>query len=123
MVFLRKQWVWLMLTLLWMGVIFWFSDQPGSVKETEYIFGDWNSAVRKVAHFGEFALLTWLSWNLWRPTARPYTLAGLTAFLYACSDEYHQLFVVNRGGRVLDVLIDGLGIAFALWLLKRKKAS
>ena len=30
-------------------------------------------------------------------------------FLYACSDEIHQLFIPGRSGEILDVLIDTLG--------------
>ena len=31
------------------------------------------------------------------------------SFLYACSDEIHQLFVPGRSGNILDVLIDTVG--------------
>ena len=30
-------------------------------------------------------------------------------FIYACSDEIHQLFVSGRSGEILDVLIDTTG--------------
>ena len=46
------------------------------------------------------------------------------AFLYACSDEIHQLFIVGRTGRVLDVIIDTLGAStgvFSYYFLFRKK--
>lgn len=36
-------------------------------------------------------------------------IALLLAFLYACSDEYHQTFVVGRTGQFKDVLIDFSG--------------
>ena len=36
-------------------------------------------------------------------------LAVFFAFLYACSDEVHQLFVVGRAGQVKDVFIDTFG--------------
>lgn len=36
-------------------------------------------------------------------------IALLLAFLYACSDEYHQTFVVGRTGQFNDVLIDFSG--------------
>ena len=36
-------------------------------------------------------------------------IALLLAFLYACSDEYHQTFVVGRSGQFKDVLIDFSG--------------
>ena len=36
-------------------------------------------------------------------------IALLLACLYACSDEYHQTFVVGRTGQFNDVLIDFSG--------------
>ena len=57
--------------------------------------------------------------------------AGLTAF-YACTDEFHQLFVPGRAGLLSDVLIDSLSavlglVVFALlqkfvvWFCRRKE--
>lgn len=36
-------------------------------------------------------------------------LAIFLSFLYACSDEVHQLFVVGRSGEIRDVLLDTFG--------------
>ena len=33
----------------------------------------------------------------------------LICFLYACSDEFHQLFVYGRSAEIKDVLIDSFG--------------
>lgn len=85
-------------------------------------------AVRKTAHFSEYALLgvlltllldsygvrwRWLSW------------AGCT--LYAATDEIHQLFVAGRTGKWQDVLIDSSGaltgmllVLLVLWLIRRR---
>lgn len=44
-------------------------------------------------------------------------LAGLAfayCFLYACSDEIHQLFVPGRSGKFTDVLIDSAGALLAV---------
>jgi len=46
-------------------------------------------------------------------------LAGLAftyCFLYACSDEIHQLFVPGRSGKFTDVLIDSAGALLAVLL-------
>jgi VanZ family protein len=47
-------------------------------------------------------------------------------FLYACSDEFHQLFVPGRAGRFTDVLIDctvaGL-ITIIIWIRTKKGAG
>ena len=37
--------------------------------------------------------------------------------LYACSDEFHQLFVPGRAGMIQDVMIDSIGIILALCLI------
>jgi len=41
------------------------------------------------------------------------------SFLWAVIDEVHQLFVPTRDGKIRDILIDTMGILFALYLLKR----
>ena len=38
-------------------------------------------------------------------------IALAIVFLYACTDEFHQLFVPGRAGRFTDVLIDCFGCA------------
>jgi VanZ family protein len=54
----------------------------------------------------------------------------LICFLYACSDEIHQNFVVGRDGNFFDVIIDSIGYLFGIFLyfggrlwIKRKKNS
>ncbi len=44
-----------------------------------------------------------------RKPSRFWAWAWGGAFLYAVTDEIHQLFVPRRAGRVLDVCIDSLG--------------
>ena len=36
-------------------------------------------------------------------------ISTFLVFLYACSDEVHQLFVVGRSGEIFDVLLDSFG--------------
>lgn len=49
----------------------------------------------------------------------------LCTFLYACSDELHQLYVGGRAGQFTDVLIDTTGgfiaVIFIYLILRRKK--
>ncbi len=79
--------------------------------------------VRKGAHMTEFAILAvlfyaWMSrWKITR-LRRGGFAAAMTIF-YACTDEFHQLFVPGRSGRITDVLIDSAGavIGMALFLL------
>jgi VanZ family protein len=87
--------------------------------------------IRKCAHLTEYAVLALL---LWRAVRRPVKndprpwrcpepgLALAIVFLYATSDEFHQIFVSMRTALVSDVFIDTVGGAaglFALWTIGR----
>jgi VanZ family protein len=62
-------------------------------------------------HVLEYALLAlFCHWATgWRRNR--IAIVAFGCLLYAASDEVHQLFVDQRGGRVSDVLIDSGGIA------------
>jgi uncharacterized membrane-anchored protein len=93
------------------------------------------AVVRKSAHVGEYAALSFLVWRALRKPhrndQRPWTwkepamvLGG--AALYAITDEWHQSFVPNRQGAVFDVFIDLSGAVMAMalvWLLHRRRAK
>jgi VanZ family protein len=83
-------------------------------------------AVRKCAHVTEYAILAVLVWRALsqpkRGEQRPWNWseAGLAlAFVafYATTDELHQVFVPNRQGSFLDVLLDTFGAGMGLLLL------
>lgn len=42
-------------------------------------------------------------------TIKIYSITILFCFIYACTDEYHQTFILGRTGQLKDVLIDTLG--------------
>jgi VanZ family protein len=81
---------------------------------------------RKTGHLTEYALLALL---LWRGLRQPqkgihhpwrWDEAGLSlaiVFLYAASDEFHQIFVPMRTALVSDVFIDTVGGVIGLMLL------
>lgn len=83
--------------------------------------------VRKTAHFTEYAILGLLFYlNLkhyskkqslnhhlgQKQSPKLFALAILFSALYACTDEFHQLFVPGRTGQPFDVLVDTLGATF-----------
>lgn len=78
--------------------------------------------VRKCAHAAEYAVLAVFVRTVLRSRKEPSdekkaALSGLAfAFLYACTDEFHQLFVEGRSGRFSDVMIDTGGAAAGLLL-------
>lgn len=76
--------------------------------------------VRKGAHFSIFLLLGFLVVGLLKEfhtiTWKEMFLAFVFSFIYACSDEIHQLFVPGRSGNIIDVVIDSLGSYFGILL-------
>ena len=69
--------------------------------------------VRKAAHMSEYALLTLtLIYGFYKnhyPIQKIMIYSLIGTFLYACSDEMHQLFIGGRAGQFADVLIDTCG--------------
>lgn len=80
-----------------------------------------NPPLRKAAHMTEYAVLAMLFFLFFKmmdvPKRRNYLISILLTFLYATSDEFHQLFVPGRSGSVKDVLIDSTGGVIAVLLL------
>lgn len=128
--------LWLAVVLV-AGMIFWFSAQSGTassqlsggitekvvvVVEPDYaslpepeqqtLFDAVQFAVRKSAHFSEYALLGFLL----RLLCASYALrrGGLVAWLcgtgYAATDELHQWFVAARSAMWQDVCLDSSGV-------------
>lgn len=123
---------WIML-LLWMTFIFYMSSKSGSESSTQSNFiykiindmginlgGDFEEVsiiiIRKSAHFLEYMILYILSVNLMNKYNKSnkmiFIYSLILVFLYACSDEIHQLFVQSRAGKFTDVCIDSLGGVF-----------
>ena len=102
--------------LVMMVLIFFFSSLPS--KSIPY-YGGLDFLIKKGAHAIGYGLLG-LSYYyaLPRSLSRIYRwlLAMIMAILFALSDEFHQSFVEGRNSGLNDVLIDGLGAAFALFL-------
>lgn len=104
--------------LVLMAVIFLFSAQPNLNSGLGWI----DHVGRKCVHASEYALLCFLWWRALRTrmdTAAALLPAWVIAFLYACSDEYHQRFTAGRHSSWVDVAIDSMGAAlFALLTLR-----
>ena len=117
------------LLIIWMCVIFIMSNQPAQISDSQSMgvielfssmginidgfFGQLaNFVVRKCAHFIEYMILSLLTFNvlnLYVNAKRVFILTIAVVFIYACTDEIHQLFIVGREGAVRDVIIDTLG--------------
>src|SRR3989344_4405273 len=92
----------------WAGVIFYFSSIP-SLESGFAVSVDW--ALRKAAHIGVYAVLTLLIFRALHnghniEIKKALLWAAVFALGYALSDEFHQLYVPGRQGRLRDVGID-----------------
>lgn len=98
--------------LIWSAIIFYFSSIPGLRSAYTADFADF--ILRKTAHITEFALLTLLSYRVGRLlfNKKNNAMSGAIFFsiLYAISDEIHQIYVVAREGKTVDIGIDAIGI-------------
>lgn len=134
----RKRNVFLVFTIAWIGVIYFFTLQPGDtsgdisesflmklIRAFPSLFGDaenisgqtleeWHYILRKCAHFSEYMVLGVLSAGTFLQTRWKHKVmyGFLFCVIIAMSDETIQLFVPERAGRIMDVLIDSVG-AFA----------
>lgn len=106
--------------LLLMGLIFALSAMPSdNVDRGPLVF-----LARKLAHFGEYALLMALWWRALRTrlsVRKAVGLAFVISIVYAASDEIHQLSVQGRAGAPRDVLIDTIGAATVAALILRAR--
>ncbi len=105
---------------LWMALIFYLSSISGLKTGVESIAIE--ILIRKIAHLFVYFILTLLIWRVlkrrWKISFNKKIFICLfLVLLYAISDEVHQYFVDNRAGRVVDVLIDGLGSIIGLGLI------
>ena len=97
--------------VLWAAVIFAFSSIPSLATD----LGVWDTILRKGAHMTEYAILGLL---LLRAIGRelPALAVGIG---YAITDEIHQHFVSGRHASPIDVLIDTIGLALGIFVVRR----
>lgn len=97
--------------------VFCFGWDEATLLEMAYM---WDYPIRKLAHMTEFGILAVLIYFLMRyygkfsVTKKKYVDAWLLTVCYACTDEFHQLFVPGRSGNLFDVGVDSTGALLAL---------
>lgn len=137
--------VYLCILILWMGVIFAFSNQNAEVSENvsdgftskvvdvvstvkkdesikenkKEIIEDSRFFIRKTAHFSLYLILEILIYLNVKDVKKinPIIISLIFCILYACSDEIHQMFINERTAKVLDVLIDTTGSLTGILLI------
>ena len=99
------------------GVVLWtcsiMKDYDTCANNRSKYIDPYTFFARRLAHFSIYFILGMLLIS----TVCEYRLldmksiiiAFIIAFLYACSDEFHQLFVNGRSARIVDVFLDGFG--------------
>ena len=123
----------IVLVIIWMIVIFSLSNQNSN--DTNYttniickIFNINSDSemvfllIRKLAHITEYLILSFLLCNMFSSfNVKNILLYSLIiCIIYACTDEFHQLFISGRNGQVIDVLIDIFGSIIGLLVYKLK---
>lgn len=104
-----------------------FNENIAKEKENE-IIEKYTYPIRKLAHYTLYFILGILSFLVVKDYSINKKLiiySLLICFLYACSDEFHQLFIIGRSARVLDVLIDTFGssCSISIFYIFNKKIS
>ena len=138
------KWVTRDLLLVWIIVIFSFSNQTGeessgisdkvgarivnlvddlasmnwSIEEKNAAIAKIAYPIRKMAHMFEYAILALLAYI----SFSNYVISIIIVFANGAVDELHQLFIPGRAGRFTDVLIDttgGLIMLALIWLFNK----
>ena len=133
------------LLILWCLLIFFFSNENGEVsagrtqsitnntitayekvfdkevKNRKKVHDNLEVVIRKTTHFGLYfilGVLTFLCLKEYNLDLRKQIIYSfIFCFLYAVSDEVHQIFTSDRGPRALDVLIDTLGSTTSIMII------
>jgi len=137
------------LVFLWMAVIFYFSSQEGVISHqksfsvaalceriVEFFAGkdiitdanrkSFEFCVRKLAHVTEYFVLCMLFYRAFLAGGNGHKKSAaksfIFSFLYAVTDEIHQIFVAGRGPSPVDVGVDTIGMFLYLFqrMLKEK---
>ena len=124
---MKKLIIKILLVILWMIVIFCFSNQKatdstklsnGFIKNTickvdksdcDKTINKFFKPVRKSAHFCVYLILGLLVMNCFNFNKKYIIYSVIICLLYSITDEVHQIFVSGRSGEVLDVFIDTFG--------------
>lgn len=140
----------IMVVLIWMGIVFSFSNQQGESSsstsrkvsqiivniiniqgnytelEKEEMVKQIEPIIRKLAHYTIYAIGGIVIANcVYQFCSKEKMLIGTSTVIgvmYAITDELHQLMVAGRSGNIKDVIIDSLGVitGIVFFLLTRE---
>jgi VanZ family protein len=133
--------------VIWIGVIFLASSNQMSAAKTSRLIGflHWlfpaisdetlrliHFAVRKTAHFVEYATLALIAARAFTTSSRNslrnrwFLISFAVVVIIALLDEYNQSFIASRTGTIYDSLLDMTGgltalVIFTLWRIMRSE--
>ncbi len=144
----KKSYIFFAFSLLWMCLIYYFSSKTGVessaqsdyVKSLMYSFGNQSQflstsisetlsiiPIRKVAHVFVYLVLFLLLYvSIFITNCNKNVsikLASIISFIYAVSDEMHQLFVPGRSGQISDVFVDMIGVGLGICIVSLIKVK
>ena len=90
------------------------TNEPTTKENINSIVNVLNKPLRKCMHATVYFVLVILVINAFNQMhlltrVNTYLYSIIICFIYACTDEIHQLYVVGRTGQFIDVLIDTIG--------------
>lgn len=123
------------LLIFWLFIIYYFSNQPGDLsgdissgiiyKTIEFIYNLFSidtsnlkefvlvihNPLRELMHLLEYLILSLLIVNLLKQykAKKIIIIPVMLCFIYATTDEIHQLFVPGRTFQYLDIFMDMMG--------------
>ena len=141
-----KRIIYTLLLIIWMVVIFMFSNANNvksqntsdtvtkkviettskitntkiDKKKEEKMVKDYRVLIRKTAHFSLYlvlGILIYLTLSSYGISKRVVIYSVIFCFIYAISDEIHQLFSDGRSFEVRDILIDTLGSCTGIFII------
>ena len=124
-------WYWLP-PLAWMGLIFFLSSRstlPVLPDNGTKWYDSLDRVIKKTGHMVVYGVLAWFYLRALRQRFDRLVVLRLAsvvlAVAYGVSDEYHQVFVSERDGKVFDVAVDTVGACGAMlldwWLECRRR--
>ena len=97
------------------------TDKHPSEKKMNSVINKLNKPLRKCMHASVYfilAILIFFGLKSFKVEGFKISIIPIiTCFLYACTDEFHQLFIQGRTSEFTDVLIDTLGAIIGILLI------
>ncbi len=138
---MKKDLINISLIVVWMVIIFWFSNQPGNIssQESGTILNIVNGfgitklinpdilhlIIRKLGHVFIYLVLGLLVYNFYKDKGitsfNKIFLSVLICYIYATTDEIHQLLVPGRSGMYFDIVLDTLSSLVGIFTFNHLK--